>query len=207
LGVLHARFGAAAFERDDPPLRDFAGDERKALARLLAAGRFAPETSSAGRLFDATAALLGVRQRCSWEGQAALELESLAATDREQRAYPMALHGDELDWRPLLDALLADRDAGVPTGVVAMRFHRGLACGIVTSARRTAQETGIRRVVLTGGCFQNALLSELSRAGLVEAGLEPLLHHRVPPNDGGLAVGQILAAAAASRRAARTAED
>jgi hydrogenase maturation protein HypF len=105
-----------------------------------------------------------------------------------------------LDWEPLLDALLEDRAAGVPRGVIAMRFHLGLACGIVGSAVWAARETGVSRVVLSGGCFQNALLSELAERGLVRAGLEPLLHHRVPPGDGGLAVGQLLAAGAAARR-------
>jgi hydrogenase maturation protein HypF len=200
LGALWARFGAAALARDDPPVRHFSARDRAVLGRLLASGRFAPETSSAGRLFDAASALLDVRQLCSYEGQAALELESLAVPDPERRAYPMTLRGGVLDWEPLLDALLEDRAAGVPRGVIAMRFHLGLACGIVGSAVWAARETGVSRVVLSGGCFQNALLSELAERGLVRAGLEPLLHHRVPPGDGGLAVGQLLAAGAAARR-------
>lgn len=206
LGALWARFGAAALARDDPPVRHFSARDREALGRLLASGRFAPETSSAGRLFDAAAALLDVRQVCSYEGQAALELESLAVPDPERRAYPMTLCGDVLDWAPLLDALLEDRSAGVPRGVIATRFHRGLACGIVASALWAARETGMSRIVLTGGCFQNALLSELAKQGLARAGLEPLLHHRVPPGDGGLAVGQILAAGADARRLEESAE-
>jgi len=147
-----------------------------------------------------------VRQTCSYEGQAALELESSAAPDPEERAYPMSLRGAVLDWAPLLDALLADRDAGVPLGVIATRFHRGLACGIVSAAKRASRATGITRVVLSGGCFQNALLSELAQTGLVAAGLEPWAHERVPPNDGGLALGQILAAAGEPGRLARSVE-
>jgi hydrogenase maturation protein HypF len=195
LGLLFERFGPPALARDDPPLRSFAPREREALGRLLASGRFAPETSSAGRLFDAVAALLDLRQRCSYEAQAALELEAAAADDPEDGVYPVRLRGRCLDWGPLLDALLAERDAGVPSGVIAARFHRGLACAIVAAVERAARETGTLRVVLTGGCFQNARLTSLTKQGLEQAGLEPLLHRTVPPNDGGLAVGQLLAAA------------
>jgi len=203
LGLLHARFGARALARGDQPLRDLGPAALRDLGRLLERGRFAPETSSAGRLFDAVAALLGVRQVASYEGQAALELESLAAPDPERRVWPMALGEAELDWAPLLDALLAERDAGVDLGVIATRFHRGLACGIVAAAQRAARATGIARVVLTGGCFQNALLSELAQAGLAAAGLEVWAHRRVPPNDGGIALGQIRAMAADVRHEAR----
>ena len=195
LGALFARFGPALLERGDPPLRHLTPAECRALVTLLERGRFAPETSSAGRLFDVAASLLGLCQVNRYEGQAALELESCARSDPESRAYPMALRGGVLDWGPLLDALLADRDAGVPRGVVATRFHRGLACGIVSVVRQASQATGIARVVLTGGCFQNALLSELALAGLAAAGLEAWGHERVPPGDGGLALGQLLAIA------------
>jgi hydrogenase maturation protein HypF len=105
----------------------------------------------------------------------------------------MAHRGEELDWAPLLDALLADRDAGTPVGTIATRFHRGLARAIAEAMQPIARDTGVRRVVLTGGCFQNALLTELAEAELSRAGLVPLLHERVPPNDGGLAVGQLQA--------------
>ena len=194
LGLLWERFGPDALGRDDPPLRAFDAAEREALGRLLASERHSPETSSAGRLFDAIAALLDVRQTCTYEAQAALELESLVAPMPEPHAYPMPLRGGALDWGPLLDALLADRDAGVAVGSIAARCHRGLACAIVGAVREAAQETGIERVVLTGGCFQNAWLSEWTEAGLRDAGLEPLVHERVPPGDGGLALGQLLAA-------------
>jgi hydrogenase maturation protein HypF len=194
LGLLWERFGPSALVRDDPPLRAFDASEREMLGGLLASGRFAPETSSAGRLFDAAAALLDVRQTCSYEAQAALELESRVAPDSDPRPYPMPVHDGCLDWGPLLDALLADRDAGVSIDVIATRFHRGLACAIVAAVSRAAEETGIERVVLTGGCFQNAWLSEWTEAGLRNAGLDPLVHERVPPGDGGLALGQLLAA-------------
>jgi len=199
LGALLERFGPEAADRDDPPLRHLTPEERRALATLVARGRFAPETSSAGRLFDVAASLLDVRQVAHFEGQAALELESCASDDPDGVVYPMAVRGAILDWAPLLDALLADRDARAPVGVIATRFHRGLAAGIVTAARRAWRATGLRRVVLTGGCFQNALLTELAVEGLVAAGFDVRTHERVPPNDGGLALGQLLAAASFAR--------
>ncbi len=195
LGLLFARFGEAAFERDDAALRSFDAAELRVLERLLASGRFAPETSSAGRLFDAIASLLGVRQRCSYEGQAALELESLASEDDGDFAHPLVRGDGVLDWAPLVDAVLSDRDAGTPIRAIAARFHRGLARALVDVVAAAAAENGIGRVVLSGGCFQNALLSSLTEAGLREAGLEPLPHTRIPPNDGGLAVGQLQALA------------
>ncbi len=195
VGLLFARFGEDALARDDVALRGFDPSERAVLARVLRQGRFAPETSSAGRLFDAIASLLDVRQRCSYEGQAALELEALATrSDAEsEEAYPMPCREGVLDWAPLLARLLDDRDAGANAAGIALRFHRGLACAIVEAVSLAAERTGIRRVVLSGGCFQNALLSTFSEVGLRRAGLEVLRHGQVPPNDGGLALGQIRA--------------
>lgn len=143
-------------------------------------------TSSAGRLFDAVAALCGFSGRVSYEGQAAAELEAEAAG---QGRYPMGYADGILDWEPAIRALLADLEAGVPRSVVSYRFHAGLADGIVQVARAL----GVRRVVLTGGCFQNVLLTELTADALRSAGFEPYWHRQVPPNDGGLAAGQLWA--------------
>jgi hydrogenase maturation protein HypF len=122
-----------------------------------------------------------------------------AADPGERAAYPMPLGdgGDprRLDWRPTLEALLADRDAGVPVHAISARFHGALAEGIV----RVARAVGERTVVLSGGCFQNRLLLRRARDGLAEAGFRVLVHREVPCNDGGIALGQ---AAVASARAA-----
>jgi hydrogenase maturation protein HypF len=98
----------------------------------------------------------------------------------------------ELDWRPALDRLLADFEAGVPVGTVAARFHNGLTEAILEVAERVGSE----RVALTGGCFQNRVLSERAAAKLDTRGFSPLLHRQVPANDGGLALGQVAVAAA-----------
>lgn len=156
----------------------------------------APLTSSAGRLFDAVAALLGLCQTSSFEGEAAMALEF--AADRARAPHklpPMVVHPDaatlRVDWQPLLEALIAARLQGVLPEPLAAGFHDGLAAAIVDVARRV----GLPRVVLTGGCFQNARLTERTIAALRAAGFTPYWHHRIPPNDGGLAIGQAVFAA------------
>jgi len=154
-----------------------------------------PTTSSAGRLLDAAASLLGIRQVMSYEGQAAAELEEAAASVPPERAYPFTWEEGrggtswELDTRPLLAALLDDRERGVEAAVCARRLHEGLARLIVGVAERVS-ETGIRTVVLSGGVFQNVLLLERTVALLEEQGLQVLCHGQVPPNDEGLSLGQ-----------------
>lgn len=180
---------------DTATLADFGAGERHVLEQMLARGVSSPVTSSAGRLFDALAALAGIRTRAHFEGQAAMEFE--AATDLTERgAYPLALSGDGsiLDWEPLVQALLDDRARGVPAGIVAARCHRGLAAAIVA----VAQSVGQTRVALSGGCFQNRLLTEWTANALRAAGFEVLLHRQVPANDGGLCLGQIAVARAAA---------
>ncbi len=193
LGLLHAAYGERAFIMTDlPPLQAFAPGERAILERLLARGVNAPPTSSMGRLFDACAALLGLCQRSRFEGQAAMRLEWAAqhATDRPAYAFPLRRTEDaspvELDWQPALDALLADRRAGIDVGSIADAWHRGLAAAIVA----VAEHAGERVVVLSGGCFQNVRLTEAAVAALRVNGFNPLWHQGVPPNDGGLALGQ-----------------
>jgi hydrogenase maturation protein HypF len=170
---------------------------------MLATGTGVVATSSAGRLFDAVSALIGLRQKATFEGQAAMELEFAIAEGEDGAPYPFDLDGDTIDWAPMLRALLAERDAGVPTAAIAGRFHDTLAAMIVAVARRE----GLERVCLTGGCFQNRALAERTIARLREAGFTPYWHQRVPPNDGGIALGQLVAAAHALARARGAAND
>ena len=156
----------------------------------MARGLNTPITTSAGRLFDAWAALCGLVQRASYEGQAAALLEQSAGG--KARGAPFVLRegvGDEpweLDWQPALEGLLAGLRAGMPVPALAAALHLGLAEAIVAVAVRVGEP----QVVLSGGCFQNVRLSELAIAALRDAGFEPLWHARVPPNDGGIALGQ-----------------
>jgi hydrogenase maturation protein HypF len=204
LALLCEMYGDAALAMDDlVPVRAFSLSERHLLSRMLARGVNAPVTTSAGRLFDGVAALIGLQQAVSFEGQAAMALE-FAADARASGAYPLALTKNEgrltldqetpviLDWRPLVEAILADLRAGVARGVIAARFHGALADAIVAVARRVGEP----RVALTGGCFQNRLLTERTAGQLESAGFEVLLHRLVPPNDGGISLGQVAVAAA-----------
>jgi len=175
----------------------FTRSELETLLAALNRSVRCPRTSSMGRLFDAVAAICGLPPVISFEGQAAMALEF--AADREhQDAYPLPLLPGKspgapavADWEPLVQAVLDDRRAGVPVGLIAARFHNALAALAVAIARRS----GCSQVVLTGGCFQNALLSQRVRARLSQAGFNLYTHREVPPGDGGIALGQLIIAA------------
>jgi hydrogenase maturation protein HypF len=162
----------------------------RAIAGMARRGVMAPSTTSAGRLFDAVAALCGLRATVTYEGQAAAELEA-CRDPRERGAYPLAVDGDGvLDARETVLAVARDAAAGVPAGVVSARFHRGLADATARACAAVAARHGIDLAVLSGGVFQNRALLE-STAGALEArGLRVLVPERVPPNDGGIALGQ-----------------
>ncbi len=198
LGVLWEILGDELCAREDlDPVRSFSPGERRVLCAMLRKGLNSHVTSSAGRLFDAVAALLGLHQTTRFEGQAAMALE-FAALEAEgiTEAYDFAqLPRDDtrpawiLDWEPLVHALLADHAAHVPRRCCARKFHHALA-GMIAGVARAC---GLERVVLSGGCFQNALLTEITVEHLRAAGFHPYWHQRVPPNDGGIALGQIAA--------------
>ncbi len=260
-GLLYEAFGRDALTMTElPPIAAFSSAERKTLAAMIDRGVNAPVTTSAGRLFDVVAALTGLRQKASYEGQAAAELEwaiedvapstqsegrqhslppcgggsgrgvgplyaveaqSLCPSaqrappslpspiggegeDRrlfdwlDERRYLFALRDGAtredaivVDWEPALRAILDDIRAGVSTAAISARFHAGLAAAIGEVAARI----GERRIALTGGCFQNARLTEATIETLRAAGATPCWHERAPPNDGGLALGQAVWAA------------
>jgi hydrogenase maturation protein HypF len=192
LGLLFAAFGEEAFAMTDlAPVTAFAPAERTVLQTMLARGVNAPVTTSAGRLFDAFAALCGIRQRSGYEGQAAAALEWAADGRESGLAFDLPLiDADEgslvIDWVPALVAALAMLRDGAPSGAVSEALHNGLARAIAVVARRIR----VPQVALTGGCFQNRRLTETAVATLAADGFAPFWHRRVPPNDGGLAVGQ-----------------
>ena len=194
VGLLHEigeGFDLLPPASDAEPLSD--GDLRL-LDQMLAKGINSPVTTSAGRLFDGVAALLGIRSVCSFEGQAAMMVEFRAERGIDD-SYDFALREGEplvLDWEPLFREVIRDRDAGAPVGVICARFHNTLAEAIVEVARRT----GASRIALTGGVFQNRYLTERAFRRLEGEGFKPFTHQRVPPNDGGIALGQVLVAAA-----------
>ncbi|MGZ4618469.1 MAG: carbamoyltransferase HypF [Frankiaceae bacterium] len=183
-----------------------------AVCRMAETGLQAPLTSSAGRLFDAVAALAGVRDTAHYEGQAAIELEQRAAAawdDAECVAAPVYVAGID---RPdgdglfrvrgtdLVRSAVRDVTAGVDSATVATRFHAGVADLVVRGCEQARRTIGLSHVALSGGVFQNVLLTELAVRLLEKAGFTVLTHRRVPPNDGGISLGQV---AVAGARAAR----
>jgi hydrogenase maturation protein HypF len=166
--------------------------EWQTVARMAGSGFAAPETTSVGRLFDAVAALCGVRTHTTYEGQAAAELEGVADAS-ERGAYPLPLAGWVLDARETIRAVVADVERGLGPEIVSARFHRGLALG---TARACAELAEHGTVVLSGGVFQNRLLLAWTTEALEDAGLRVLVPRALPANDGGIAYGQAAVAAA-----------
>jgi hydrogenase maturation protein HypF len=178
------------------------------VARMLTRRFRAPPTSSAGRLFDAVASLAGVRDHVSYEGQAAVELESLASCVAPAGAYPFAIEpvskdtGESLlviDTRPLIAAVAEDANRQTNAATVARRFHTTLVDLIAQVCQRLRETTGLDVVVLSGGVFLNALLTSEVSSRLRHDGFRQYRHRLVPPNDGGLSLGQLAIAAAKLR--------
>lgn len=174
--------------------------EGRLLRRQLALGLNAPWCSSAGRLFDAASALIGVCWKGQYEGQPAIELEALLQQEKpgvpRSEAYPFGWKEEGESWlldpSPLWAALVQDLLAGVAPAVMAARFHHAVATMILAGIDRMSRATGLTRVALSGGTFQNRYLTEHLVDSLALKGYEVLLHRRLPPNDGGLSVGQAL---------------
>jgi hydrogenase maturation protein HypF len=173
------------------------------LLRMMERGVNSPLTSSCGRLFDAVAALSGIRQQVNYEAQAAIELEMAMAASEESAAYPMKLLPENDHWiistRPLFEALLGDLGRHVPVGAISRRFHNGLVAGFVELATLLRGKTDLHRVCLSGGTFHNVYLSEQLEARLSEVGFEVFTQREVPSGDGGLSLGQAVVAAARMR--------
>jgi hydrogenase maturation protein HypF len=186
---------------DLPPVQSSTAEELTVLRRQLERNVQCVPTSSMGRLFDAVSSLLGVRHTASYEAQAAMELEQAAedgAADDETtegvQTYRFEPAGDEFDAAPVLRAMIDDMRRGCAPGAIAAGFHRAVAELIAEVADRLREETGIDRVALSGGVFQNVFLLRLARAALAARHLQVLTHRLVPPNDGGLALGQVAVA-------------
>ena len=215
LGLLYELWGDDLWSRGHEFLdRNFRDSELRVLRRMLEGNLQCPRTSSAGRLFDAVASLLDLRQVSSFEGQAAMELEFQALPlgpdlrSRSTSIYPVAFQPSTgssadseapcwlVDWGPMIEGILQEFTESVPVPEIVSKFHRTLCETMVEMARRSRE----RRVMLSGGCFQNRLLTEIGVARLQEEGFQVYWHQQVPPNDGGLALGQALAASLGKER-------
>jgi hydrogenase maturation protein HypF len=199
--LAHLWAAGIDWSADLRPVAAAPDDELTVLRRQLERNFLCVPTSSVGRLFDAVSSLLGVRQTVSFEGEAAIELEAVAdAHLGTSREYRFAIDGGEFDPAPVLAAMVADLRGGQEAGAVAAGFHRAVARLIGEAAEDNRRRTGIDQVALSGGVFQNVLLVTLATQELASRGFGVLTHRLVPPNDGGLALGQ--AAVAGYRRTA-----
>ncbi len=206
LGVLFEVMGDHAFDlKDLAPIRSFSNTEISVLSQMLRKEIQSPWTTSAGRLFDAVASLTGIRQSINYEGQAAMELEFTVGSESTNEVYPFSISDwieasakdnaqtppITVDWEPLIRAILQDIQNAIPLAMISKKFHNTLAEIIVEVAQSAAE----KRIVLTGGCFQNRVLVERAVQRLRTEGFHPYWHQRIPPNDGGISVGQVVAAA------------
>jgi hydrogenase maturation protein HypF len=198
LGLLHELYGDSVFNmRELAPVQAFSSEELSLLKDMLAKGINSPVTSSAGRLFDAAASITGLRQLIRFEGQAAMELEFALNGIETGEHYPIGLmeSGEGgapavVDWQAMIEEILNDVRRGAKVELISAKFHNALVESIVEVAARISEE----RIVLSGGCFQNSYLTECAVIRLQEAGFRPYWHQRIPPNDGGIALGQVIAA-------------
>jgi hydrogenase maturation protein HypF len=194
LSILRETYGANLRECGAVAvLLAFSTEERRLLDEMLERGIRSPRTSSAGRLFDAVASIIGLRQVCRFEGQAAMELEFLTYQIETDASYQFDLnHGADrrgINWAQMVRGIVRDVQDGASQGVIAAKFHNTLVEMMV----QVAQSCGEEKIVLSGGCFQNRYLTERAVNRLREAGFRPYWHQRVPPNDGGIALGQVAA--------------
>ena len=192
LGVLHA-LKQAGDDHPDPPWLEAKAKAAATVQAMLEANLNCPITSSCGRLFDAVSALLGLTMSISYEGQAAVRLETIQ--DRsEQGAYPCPVinqaSGSLLDTLTLFRAVLQDWEKGVSQASISRRFHAGLIQGLCRWAQTASQACGVTKIGLSGGVFQNLTLADELPVALAQAGLEPVVHQSLPANDGCIAFGQ-----------------
>jgi hydrogenase maturation protein HypF len=195
---MAAAYLDAAGHEGFPVVASRHGDRWDHIISMARSGLNAPLTSSAGRLFDAVAAILGIRDTVDYEGQAAIELEQ-RADPSVRDAYPVRISGDEpflVHGTDLVQAVLAELEAGVPLPMIAARFHNGVAGAIVAACVRLRTSSGIGTVALSGGVFQNQFLLDRTIPALEGRGFRVLTHRYVPPNDGGISLGQVAVAAA-----------
>ncbi len=199
IGLLYELYGDKIFAmRGLAPINAFSENELNVIRGMLEKRVNSPVTSSAGRLFDAISSIIGLRQVMRFEGQAAMELEFALAGIESEEAYSVGLTepGDKeeplvVDWEPIISEISDDVGDGVPIGVISAKFHNALVEAMV----KVAYYCGYESVALSGGCFQNRYLTEGAVKRLREEGFKVYRHQRIPPNDGGIALGQIMAAA------------
>ncbi|MBK8905185.1 MAG: carbamoyltransferase HypF [Anaerolineaceae bacterium] len=191
LALAHLHAAGLAWDEALPCVAACPEDEQRVLRQMLAQNINSVPTSSMGRLFDAVASLLGIRQVVTYEGQAAIELEVMAARDVTAQ-YQFGLNGEEIDPAPVFADIVKELRAGVAAAVIAAKFHNTVADLIVQLSLRMRQAHGLNQVALSGGVFQNVTVLDTAVQRLLQHDFAVFTHHLVPPNDGGLALGQVM---------------
>jgi hydrogenase maturation protein HypF len=199
VSYLEQAFGEDFLGLDIPFVRQLDGPKTELILRMIAQRLNSPLTSSCGRLFDAVAALIGIRQQVSYEAQAAIELEMAARGSSESRDYPLDLHRQDNHWQidttPLFRAIVEDLRQMVCVETISSRFHNGVVATLACLARSLRQESSMNRICLSGGTFNNLLVLEQLIRKLESCGFEVFTHSEVPTSDAGLSLGQALVAA------------
>ena len=196
---LAKHYGPGLLSLDIPFIKNIDLRKLHVVLQMMNREVHSPRTSSCGRLFDAVAALVGLRSTVTYEAQAAIELEMAAHDSTDEGAYPLNLSKDGPLWkigtRPLFDWLIADLRKQASISDMSRRFHKGLALVFADLAAKLREERALNRVCLSGGCFQNILLFEFVLAALRKHDFEVYFHSEVPAGDGGISLGQALVAA------------
>jgi hydrogenase maturation protein HypF len=195
-GILYEIYGHKVLEMPEiASLKAFDKSEITPLTRMLQSGLNSPVTSSAGRLFDAVSSIIGLRHYNNYEGQAAMELEFSIGRINSDELYDFKIANNArpiiIDWEVTIGQIIDDTRRGVNIGLISAKFHNTMAEIIIT----VAKTIGMKKVVLSGGCFQNKYLIEKTIDRLNREGFRPYWNQRIPPNDGGIALGQVIEAA------------
>jgi len=192
-GYLVKAYGAGAMGLDLPALQGVSKKDRQLWMRMIERGVNVPPTSGLGRLFDAVSALVGVCSENTYEGQAAIELEA-AADETPQDACPFDLVADAdgfvISVDPLIREVVSDLKKGVAVGIISAKFHAAVVEFLLASALRARELSGLDRVAVSGGCFQNDILVRALVPMLEKEGFGVYLHRQVPPGDGCISLGQ-----------------
>ncbi len=193
MALAYLRHAGIDWKADLPPVSGYSPTELSLIQRQIEKRINSPLTSSMGRLFDAVSALLGICQQINYEGQAAIELEALADVN-EEAFYPINLQSEVIDVRPLWECLVRDYRKGISTPLLAARFHNSIARLGLQVCENLHSQTGINQVALSGGVWQNIFLLNRTLSLLNSHNFTPMIHHQVPTNDGGIALGQAVIA-------------
>lgn len=196
IALAHLHSSHLPWSDDLAPIQTLTEYEKTILRSQIENRINTPMTTSMGRLFDAVAALIGIRQITTYEGQAAIELENCCSPS-ETGSYQFPISAEFIQTNLLFEQILADLHSGFLKEVISARFHNGIALMCLEACQTIQKETGIKTVALSGGVWQNTTLLKKTSALLNSSGFDVLRHHQVPTNDGGIALGQIMVASAA----------